>query len=144
MKRILGLSTIALVLLLFTGTAFARQSSASGAEAALMALPMVLFAVIVSLFMLICQWKIFDKAGKPGWAAIIPIYNVIVLLQIAGKPEWWVLLFMVPVANVIVAIITVVALAENFGQETGFAIGMLLLPIVFYPILAFGDSRYRA
>ena len=143
MKRILGFSTIALVLLLFTGTAFARQSSASGAEVALVALPMVLFGIGVGLFMLICQWKIFEKAGKPGWAAIIPIYNVIVMLQMVDKPEWWIILFIVPVANVIIAIITVVALAEKFGQETGFAIGMLLLPIIFYPILAFGDSRYQ-
>ena len=131
MKKTLGLSTIAFVLLLFTGTAFARQ--ASGAEAALVAMPMVIFSIIVGLFMIICQWKIFEKAGKPGWAAIVPIYNVIVLLQVAGKPEWWIILFLVPVANVIIAIITVIALAEKFGQETGFAIGMLLLPIIFYP-----------
>lgn len=141
MKKILGLSTVALVLLLFTGTAFARQ--ATGAEAALVAMPMVIFSIIVGLFMLICQWKIFEKAGKPGWAAIVPIYNVIVFLQVAGKPEWWIILLIVPVANVIIAIITVIALAEKFGQETGFAIGMLLLPIIFYPMLAFGDSRYQ-
>ncbi len=142
MKRILGLSTVALVLLLFTGTAFAKQSG-SGAEAALVALPMVIFGIVVGLFMIICQWKIIEKAGKPGWASIIPIYNVIVMLQIAGKPEWWFLLLLVPVANVIIAIITIIALAEKFGQETGFAIGMLLLPIIFYPILAFGDSKYQ-
>ena len=65
------------------------------------------------------------------------------MLQIAGKPEWWFLLLLVPVANVIIAIITIIALAEKFGQETGFAIGMLLLPIIFYPILAFGDSKYQ-
>ncbi|HRW77170.1 MAG TPA: DUF5684 domain-containing protein [Candidatus Sabulitectum sp.] len=142
MKKILGLSTVALVLLLFTGTAVAKQSG-SGAEAALVALPMVIFGIVVGLFMIICQWKIIEKAGKPGWASIIPIYNVIVMLQIAGKPEWWFLLLLVPVANVIIAIITIIALAEKFGQETGFAIGMLLLPIIFYPILAFGDSKYQ-
>ncbi|HPJ28893.1 MAG TPA: DUF5684 domain-containing protein [Candidatus Sabulitectum sp.] len=142
MKKILGLSTVALVLLLFTGTAVAKQSG-SGAEAALVALPMVIFGIVVGLFMIICQWKIIEKAGKPGWAAIIPIYNVIVMLQIAGKPEWWFLLLLVPVANVIIAIITIIALAEKFGQETGFAIGMLLLPIIFYPILAFGDAKYQ-
>ncbi len=143
MKRILGLSLVSMVMLLFTGTAFARQSSASGAEAALVALPMVVFGIVVGLFMLICQWKIFEKAGKPGWAAIIPIYNVIVMFQIAGKPEWWILLLIVPVANVIISIITVVALAEKFGQGTGFAVGMIFLPIIFYPILAFGDSKYQ-
>ncbi|HPR22568.1 MAG TPA: DUF5684 domain-containing protein [Candidatus Sabulitectum sp.] len=142
MKKILGLSTVALVLLLFTGTAVAKQSG-SGAEAALVALPMVIFGIVVGLFMIICQWKIIEKAGKPGWASIIPIYNVIVMLQIAGKPEWWFLLLLVPVANVIIAIITIIALAEKFGQETGFAIGMLLLPIIFYPILAFGDAKYQ-
>ncbi len=142
MKKLLGLSTVALVLLLFTGTAFARQSG-SGAEAALVALPMIIFGSVVGLFMIICQWKIFEKAGKPGWAAIIPIYNVIVLLQVAGKPEWWIILLIVPVANIIVAIITIIALAEKFDQGAGFGIGMILLPIIFYPILAFGDAKYQ-
>lgn len=144
MKRILGFSSVALVLLLFTGTAFARQSEVTGAEAALVALPMMIIGIVVGLFMLICQWKIFEKAGKPGWAAIIPIYNVIVFLQVAGKPEWWIILFIVPVANVIIGIVTIVALAEKFGQGAGFAIGMLFLPIIFYPLLAFGDYQYRA
>lgn len=143
MKRILGFSSVALILLLFTGTAFARQSQASGAEAALVALPMMIIGIVVGLFMLICQWKIFEKAGKPGWAAIIPIYNVIVFLQVAGKPEWWIILFIVPVANVIIGIVTIVALAERFGQGAGFAIGMIFLPIIFYPLLAFGDYQYQ-
>ncbi len=144
MKRILGFSSVALILLLFTGTAFARQSEVTGAEAALVAMPMMIIGIVVGLFMIICQWKIFEKAGKPGWAAIIPIYNVIVFLQVAGKPEWWIILFIVPVANIIIGIVTIVSLAERFGQGAGFAIGMLFLPIIFYPLLAFGDYQYQA
>lgn len=141
MKRILGLSTVAIVLLLFTGTAFAKQSG--GVEAALVALPMIIFGSVVGLFMIICQWKIIEKAGKPGWAAIIPIYNIIVMFQIAGKPEWWIILLIVPLVNVAIGIMTIIALAEKFGQGAGFGVGMILLPIIFYPILAFGDAKYQ-
>jgi hypothetical protein len=88
-------------------------------------------------------WKIFTKAGKPGWAAIIPIYNLVVMLEIVGKPVWWVLLYLIPCVNVVVAILVAVELAKCFGQGAGFAIGMVFLPFIFYPILGFGDARYR-
>jgi uncharacterized membrane protein YoaK (UPF0700 family) len=86
-------------------------------------------------------WKVFEKAGKPGWAAIVPIYNLIVLLEIAGKPAWWVILLLIPFVNIVVAIIMVLAIAKNFGKGAGFAIGLLLLGPIFYAILAWGDAR---
>lgn len=100
----------------------------------------VLMAIVV--FMIACQWKIYSKAGKPGWACLVPIYNIVVLLEIVKKPIWWLILLMVPIVNIVIAIIVLVELAKAFGKDAGFAIGMLLLPIVFYPMLAFGSAQY--
>ncbi len=97
---------------------------------------------IVGIVVLVAMWKVFVKAGKPGWAVIIPIYNIIVFLQIAGKPEWWILLYLVPVVNLVIAIIATLAFAEKFGKGAGFGIGLLLLPFIFIPILAFGSAKY--
>lgn len=88
-------------------------------------------------------WKIFTKAGKPGWAAIIPIYNTIVLLEISGKPIWWIILMLIPCVNIIVSLLVFIDLAKAFGQGVGFAIGLILLPFVFFPLLGFGDYRYQ-
>ena len=88
-------------------------------------------------------WKTFTKAGEPGWAAIIPIYNLIVLCRIAGKPEWWVLLMLIPIVNFVVAILVAVGVAENFGKSALFGLGLAFLGFIFYPILGFGDARYR-
>jgi hypothetical protein len=98
--------------------------------------------VAFAVLMIASMWKIFTKAGKPGWAAIIPIYNLIVLLEIAGKPLWWFILLLVPFVNIIVFIMVLVSIARNFGKGLGFAIGMLL-PFIFYPMLGFGDARYQ-
>lgn len=94
------------------------------------------------VFIIATGWKIFTKAGKPGWASIIPIYNVIVLLEICGRPIWWILLCLIPCVNFVIGIILAVDLAKSFGKEVAFAIGLILLPIVFYPILAFGSAQY--
>ncbi len=102
---------------------------------------MVIYLALL-LLIIISLWKIFTKAGKPGWASIIPIYNAIVLLEIVDKPLWWIILMLIPIVNVIIAIIVNVELAKKFGQSVGFAIGMILLPIIFYPILGFGSARY--
>lgn len=100
------------------------------------------FAVI--LLIIAGMWKIFVKAGKPGWAAIVPIYNIIVLLEITGKPIWWFILMLIPFVNLIVFIIVLVELAKRFGKGVGFAIGLLLLPFIFYPVLGFGSAQYHA
>lgn len=102
-----------------------------------------LFYMVFAVFMIICYWKIFTKAGKPGWAAIIPIYNIIVLLEVIGRPWWWVLLMLVPVANFVILIIMIFDLAKAFGKGTGFGFGLLFLSIIFVPILAFGDAVYK-
>jgi len=88
-------------------------------------------------------WKVFTKAGQPGWAAIVPFYNVYVMLQIANKPAWWLILMFIPVANLIVAVLVSIAIAEKFGKSTGYGIGLALLGFIFYPMLGFGDAQYN-
>lgn len=88
-------------------------------------------------------WKVFGKAGKPGWACLVPIYNIVVLLEIAGKPVWWLVLLLIPVVNFVIGILVAIEVAKKFGQSTGFGIGLALLPFVFYPILGFGAARYQ-
>ena len=100
------------------------------------------FLVVVGVVYLAACWITFQKAGQPGWAAIIPIYNVVVMLRMVERPWWWLLLMLVPFANVAFVLIFVFDLARAFGQSMLFGIGLLLLPPVFFPILAFGGSRY--
>jgi uncharacterized membrane protein YoaK (UPF0700 family) len=85
---------------------------------------------------------VYEKAGKPGWASIIPIYNALVLLEIVGRPWWWILLCLIPVVNIVVGIIIVVDLAKSFGKGIGFAVGLILLGFIFVPVLAWSDAQY--
>lgn len=106
---------------------------------------MFFFLIYIGIIVLIvaAQWKIFEKAGKPGWASLIPIYSAIVLMEIINKPAIWVLYLFIPFYGFYIAIVSVVELAKVFGKDTGFAIGMLFLPIIFYPMLAFGTAQYQ-
>jgi hypothetical protein len=115
----------------------------SSGAAAGMGIGFFIIWLIVAGIMVAALWKIFAKAGKPGWAAIIPIYNIIVLLEIIGKPVWWLLMFCIPFVNLVFYILTYIELAKKFGKDTGFAIGMIIIPIVFLPILGFGKSTYQ-
>ena len=94
------------------------------------------------ILMIVSVWKVFVKAGEPGWASIIPIYNIIVYLKIAGKPLWWIILLIIPFVNFIILILVALGLAKNFGKSGGFGIGLLLLGFIFFPILAFGDAKF--
>jgi hypothetical protein len=87
-------------------------------------------------------WKTFTKAGRPGWGVIIPFYNVYLLCKIAGRPGWWLLLFFIPLVNLIIAIIVSIDVAKNFGKGAGFGLGLCFLGFIFYPILGFGSARY--
>ena len=125
--------------------AFMQDFSGDGASAAAagLGIVMTLFMLAFAVLMIAAMWKVFDKAGEPGWAAIVPIYNIVVLLKISGKPIWWIVLFMIPFVNFIAMILVAMALAESFGKSTGFALGLVLLPFIFYPLLAWGDGNYR-
>jgi hypothetical protein len=102
----------------------------------------MIFYLVILVVLIASLWKIFTKAGKPGWAAIIPIYNIIVLLEIVGKPAWWIILLLIPLVNIVIAIIVVHRLSLSFGQGVGMTILLLLLGIVGYPVLAFGSAKY--
>ncbi len=115
----------------------------TGAIAGVVGMGLFLIWLAVALLMLVAAWKVFAKAGEPGWAAIVPIYNLVVLLKIVDKPLWWFILFLIPFVNFVAAILVTLALADKFGKGAGFAVGMIVLPFVFYPILGFGDARYR-
>ncbi len=101
-----------------------------------------LFYVAFFVLYVIGLWKVFEKAGKPGWAAIIPIYNVIVLLEIVGKPVWWIVLFLIPIVNLVIAIILMHQLSLSFGKGTAFTVGLVLFGFIFVIILGFDSSTY--
>jgi hypothetical protein len=94
------------------------------------------------IFMVICMWIVYSKASKPGWACIIPIYSTVVLLDIVQKPLWWIILFFIPCVNIIFIFIVYIELANVFGKGTGFGLGLIFLPFIFWPILAFGSAEY--
>ncbi len=102
-----------------------------------------LFELAIIVLVVAGLWKVFSKAGRPGWAAIVPIYNVIVMLEIAGRPLWWIVLFFIPLVNLVIAIILGIDIAKSFGKGAGFGIGLALLGFIFYPILGFGDAAYK-
>lgn len=104
---------------------------------------MIVFYLAFIAFAIVVQWKVFEKAGKPGWGCIIPIYNTILMMEIAGRPGWWFLLLFIPIVNVVISIMVVFDIAKAFGQGVGFGFGLLFLSVIFYAILAFGDAQYE-
>ncbi len=101
------------------------------------------FGLAIGLLMLISLWRVYTKAGQPGWACIVPFYNFYILCKIGQKPGWWWILLFIPIVNWIIALIVKLGVSQNFGKGSGFGVGLWLLPIIFYPILAFGDAQYR-
>ena len=102
-----------------------------------------LFYIAVIAFLLVTLWKVYVKAGKPGWASLIPFYNLLVMLEIVGKPWWYLLLMFIPIVNIVISIMVTLDMAKVFGKGSGFAVGLIFLPFIFYPILAFGDAKYQ-
>jgi Family of unknown function (DUF5684) len=102
-----------------------------------------IFWLAFAILMIAACWKIFTKAGQPGWAAIIPIYNWYMLCKIVGRPGWWVILLFIPFINFIIGIILCIDLAKSFGKGVGFGIGLILLGVIFFPILGFGSAQYQ-
>ncbi len=103
---------------------------------------LLIFIIALWLLVIVSMWKVFTKAGKPGWASIIPIYNLVVLLQIIQKPLWWIVMFFIPLVNFVFLILFYIGLAKAFGKGGGFAVGLIFLGIIFFPILAFGSAQY--
>ena len=111
-----------------------------GAIAGMMALIWIIIAVI-GIVQIVAMWKVFTKAGKPGWASIIPIYNIYVMCEIGGKEWWYILLTFIPVVNIFALFMICNGIAQKFGKGVGFTIGMVLLPPIFFMILGFGKSN---
>lgn len=108
-----------------------------------LAILIILIYLGILALIIVSNWKIYTKAGKPGWATIVPFYNIIILLEIVGKPWWWLFLMMIPVANIVFAVWTVNLLSKSFGKNEGFTVGLILLPVIFYPILGLGSATYQ-
>ena len=106
-----------------------------------------LVSMALTVLSIVSMWKVFKKAGKPGWASLIPVYNIVVLFQISGLNPWLLLLFLVPIVDFIaipvLMILVYVKLAKAFGKGSGFAVGLILLNAIFMPILAFSDAEYQ-
>jgi hypothetical protein len=98
--------------------------------------------VVILVFEIAALWKVFTKAGEPGWWAIIPIANIVILLKVVGRPWWWVILWLIPIVNIIIAIFVVIDFAKSYGKSGGFAVGLFFLGFIFVPILGFGPARY--
>lgn len=106
-------------------------------------LVVILYLAFVVL-MVVSAWKIYTKANQPGWACIIPIYSAIVMLDIIGKPWWWLLLIIfLPGLNLIWLIWMLNLLSKSFGKGVGFTLGLIFFPFIFYPILGLGSATYQ-
>jgi hypothetical protein len=104
----------------------------------------ILLAVLAACLMIIVgHWIIFQKAGQAGWKCLIPFYNMYVLMEISGKPGWWMFLLFVPLVGIVILLFALLSLAKKFGRSELFGVGLLLLPMIFYPVLAFGGSEYE-
>jgi len=105
----------------------------------------IIVAVYLAIIVLVVVgfWKVFTKAGQPGWAAIVPIFNIYILLKIAGRPWWWIILLFIPVVGLVIAIIVALDVAKSFGKSALFGVGLALLSPIFYCILGFGDAQYQ-
>ena len=97
---------------------------------------------VIVIFEIAAIWRLYEKADQAGWAAFVPIYDLYILLEIADKPGWWLLLFFIPGVSFVVNCLVFIAIAQNFNKGIGFGLGLIFLPFIFIPIIAFGDAQY--
>jgi len=103
----------------------------------------MIFYLVMLVILIASLWKVFTKAGRPGWASLIPFYNFYVLIKIAGMSGWWLLAFFVPFLNLVAMILITHRVSVAFGHGVGFTLGLIFFPFIFWPILAFGSSQYQ-
>jgi hypothetical protein len=118
--------------------------AAERSRATAMGVRFLLLLLVVSLLIVASMWVIFEKAGSSGWKSLVPIYNMYVLMEVSGKPGWWLLLLFIPVIGTVFYLLAMLALAEKFGRGALFGVGLCLLPMIFFPLLAFGGTQYEA
>lgn len=107
------------------------------------ALISAIIPILIALFFIIAAWKIYAKAGQPGWGCLIPIYNLYLWMKIAGKPGWWLILYFIPLVNIVIAIIVTLAVGKAFGKSTAFSVFLLMIfSFIGIPILGYGKAVY--
>lgn len=122
------------------------NGSASGAGGIIALLSggiMLVIELVLIVLIFASYWRLFTKAGKAGWTGIIPFLNSLQLLDIAGKPWWWIIMYCIPVVNIVFMILTYIDLVRAYGKSGGWVVGLLFLPMIFFPILAFGSAQYH-
>src|SRR6266550_4489149 len=142
MKSLPNLPLIAFCILLPSQFLLAQDTTDYTTSAGTSSVPGII-GLLVALLMIVAMWKVFVKAGQPGWASIIPIYNLYVWCKIVGRPGWWIILMLIPFVNIIVGIVLCIDMAKSFGKAAGFGIGLVFLGIIFLPILGFGSAQYQ-
>jgi hypothetical protein len=123
-------------------TTLAQQGGQGGGGGDLIGAVFLLLAVAIFVVMILGIWKMFVKAGQPGWAAIIPIYNLYILLKIVGRPWWWMILLLIPFVNFVLSIFVYNDLAKSFGRGVLFTVGLIFLAPIFFCVLGFGSDKY--
>lgn len=123
--------------------------SSGGGEAAAGIFGMLCFCVFSLIYLAVIVaviaggWKMFVKAGQPGWAVLVPFYNAYIVCKIVGRPDWWFLLLLIPIVGAIFGIILAIDLAKSFGKDVGYALGIIFLGFIFIPMLGFGKAQYQ-
>ena len=103
----------------------------------------ITIAAIILAFRIVSMWYMFEKAGEHGWISLIPIYNLLIIIKIAGKPWWWIFLLLIPGVNVVFLVLIYDGLSDAFGKTDGFTVGLFILTIIFVAILAFDKSKFQ-
>lgn len=122
-----------------------QENTGAGGLGALLAVggAMMIVALALAVVLIIGLWKVYVKAGQPGWAVLIPFYNVYILLKIAGRPGWWLVLCLIPLVNIVIALLVAIDVAKAFGQSAVFGVVLLfLLSGIGYLVLGFGNYKY--
>jgi len=104
--------------------------------------------IFMAIWLIVCVtviagiWKVFAKAGQPGWGALVPFYNFYLMTKIAQRPAWWLILLFIPIVGLAVIVVMSMDIAKHFGKGAGFGVGLAFLGLIFYPILGFGSAQY--
>jgi hypothetical protein len=105
-------------------------------------IPIIIFTLHVMVIRYVALWFIFKKTDEPGWASIIPVYNILLVIKIAGKPWWYILLLLIPIVNIIIGIMILHGLSKSFGKGGWFTVGLIFLRTIFMAVLGFGGAAY--
>lgn len=100
-------------------------------------------ALVLVVLVIAAVWRIFAKAGEPGWKALIPFYNLYIEYKLFWGNGWLFLLTCIPIVNVVVGIMLCHKMSKAFGHGVGFTLGLIFLPYIFMVILGFNGDEYQ-